>query len=82
MPSSFARGASAGITIVAGIPSLFAAQAIPCAWLPLEKATTPRARDSASKAVNRCQAPRILNAPIGCRDSALKATFIPLISCT
>ena len=31
VPSSFARGASAGITIVAGIPSLFAAQAIPCA---------------------------------------------------
>jgi hypothetical protein len=34
--SSFTRGASAGITIVAGTPSSRAASATPCAWLPDE----------------------------------------------
>ena len=36
-------GASAGITMAAGMPSSLAAAATPWAWLPDENATTPGA---------------------------------------
>jgi hypothetical protein len=36
-----------GMKIVAGMPSFCAASATPCAWLPAEAATTPRARSAA-----------------------------------
>ena len=36
-------GASLGITMVAGTPNRRAASATPCAWLPEDAATTPRA---------------------------------------
>jgi len=49
----FTRGASAGMTIVAGMPSIRAAAAIPWAWLPDEKATTPAARCAASSCASR-----------------------------
>ena len=42
--SSFERGASTGITSVAGIPMNRAAIATAWAWLPEENATTPRGR--------------------------------------
>ena len=57
-----------------------AAQATPCAWLPLDTPTTPRARSSSDRSVSRCHAPRILNAPTGCRLSALAHTVAPPIS--
>ena len=41
-------GASAGITMIAGMPSSLAASATPWAWLPEEKATTPRRAAPAS----------------------------------
>jgi len=40
-------GASAGMMIQDGSPSIVAAAATPCAWLPDEKATTPLARSAA-----------------------------------
>ena len=63
--SSFIRGAFDGITIVAAIPSFFAAHATPWAWFPLDTPTTPRVRSPSSRSDSRCQAPLILNAPIG-----------------
>ena len=45
--SSFGTGTPSGMKIVARMPSAFAASATPCAWLPAEAATTPRARSSA-----------------------------------
>jgi hypothetical protein len=51
---------------------------MPCAWLPEEKATTPLARSAAESDTSRHQAPRSLNAPIGCSDSALaKIVVLP-----
>ena len=40
--ATFTGAAFSGITIVAGTPSSAAAAATPCAWFPLESATTPR----------------------------------------
>jgi len=51
--STFTAGASSGMTITAGRPSSFAASATPWAWLPEEKATTPRVRWSASSWTRR-----------------------------
>jgi hypothetical protein len=44
--SSFTFGASLGMTMIAGMPRRRAAQATPCAWLPLETPTTPLAASS------------------------------------
>jgi hypothetical protein len=51
-------GASSGITMVAWKPSIAAAAATPCAWLPEEKATTARAWGCLSKYPGREQAAR------------------------
>src|SRR5512135_2655380 len=76
----FTRGASAGITIVAGTPSRRAAQATPCAWLPDENATTPALRCAASSCARRLYAPRNLNEPMCCRVSSLSRTRPPVSS--
>ena len=43
---SLGIGAPSGMNTVALIPSSWAASATPCAWLPADAATTPRARSS------------------------------------
>lgn len=48
--SSFTRGTSAGMAMTARMPKMRAAAATPCAWLPDEKATTPRALSAGSSA--------------------------------
>ena len=45
--TSFGNGAPTGMNTVDAIPSIDAASATPCAWLPALAATTPRARSSA-----------------------------------
>ena len=42
----FIAGASAGMAMTALTPNMAAEAATPCAWLPEEKATTPRLRSS------------------------------------
>ena len=49
-----------------------------CAWLPEEKATTPRARWSADSRDSALYAPRNLKAPPRCRFSHLKKTCAPV----
>ena len=56
------------------MPSMRAASATPCAWLPALAATTPRARSAASRRARRVYAPRILNEPVRCRFSHLSHT--------
>src|SRR5690606_28244606 len=68
-------GASPGITIVAGIPRRLAASETAIAWLPEEKATTPRRRWSGESCDKVLKAPRNLNAPPCCRFSHLKKTW-------
>ena len=63
--------------IVAGMPSCCAASATPCAWLPAEAATTPRARSARVSRESRWDAPRILNEPVRCRFSSLRKTGTP-----
>ena len=46
-------GAPSGMNTVASMPSILAASATPCAWLPAEAATTPRARSAASRRDSR-----------------------------
>jgi hypothetical protein len=75
--SSFDRGASAGMTMVAGAPTLAAAMATACAWLPEENATTPRARSASEIEKMKFAAPRILNAPPRCKFSHLKNASTP-----
>ncbi len=43
---TFGIGAPTGMNTVALMPSSCAASATPCAWLPADAATTPRARSS------------------------------------
>ena len=50
------RGASAGMMITLGTPNCRAARATPCAWLPEEKAITPRARVPSSSAETAARA--------------------------
>lgn len=60
------------MTIVAGMPKRFAAQATPWAWFPAEEATTgPRLPLSMSEAI-LLLAPRILKEPVFCRFSHLR----------
>ena len=72
--STFTGAAFSGITIVAGTPWSEAAAATPCAWLPLESATTPRAIRSAGVEASALKAPRNLNDPVRCRLSGLTKT--------
>src|SRR3954454_8284552 len=60
------------MTITAGAPRRRAARATPCAWFPDEYEMTPRARASGASDAIAAYAPRILNAPIGWRDSAFR----------
>ena len=39
-PATLVSGAVFGITVIAGMPSRYAAQAMPCAWLPAEAVMT------------------------------------------
>src|SRR5690606_6964102 len=66
--------------IVDSIPSSRAASATPCAWLPAEAATTPRARSSGVSLDMRLKAPRILYEPVRCSDSSLRYTGEPRCS--
>src|SRR5204862_100811 len=59
------------------MPSRRAAIATPRAWLPEEKATTPRARASGESWSRRFVAPRSLNAAPVCRHSHLSQTRPP-----
>src|SRR6476660_3406697 len=59
-----------------GTPSDCAAHASASAWLPALPATTPR-RARSPRAASLATAPRILNAPVRCRFSALSATGPP-----
>ena len=43
---AFGIGDPSGMKTVALMPSICAASATPCAWLPADAATTPRARSS------------------------------------
>src|SRR5581483_4156211 len=63
--STFTAGDVDGITTVAGMPARNAAKASALPWLPDEWVTTA----VGERAVTALTAPRILNAPIGCRLS-------------
>src|SRR5665213_4132538 len=63
--------------MTAGTPSSFAASATPCAWFPLENATTPPRFRSGETCAIVLYAPRNLNAPMRWRFSALRNTRAP-----
>jgi hypothetical protein len=63
--------------MVAGMPSSRAANAMACAWLPDENATTPARRWLSVKRDKALKAPRNLNAPMRCRFSHLKNSSAP-----
>ncbi len=69
-----------GMNTVAAMPSIDAASATPCAWLPALAATTPRARCASSSRASRVYAPRILNEPVRCRFSHFSHTGPPASS--
>ena len=77
MLSSLRAGASAGMTMIVAISRRLPACAIPCAWFPGEYAITPCARTAGSWDDSAFQAPRNLNEPVRCRDSALTSTRRP-----
>ena len=54
-PHALRRGASDGMTMVAGTPKIRAASATPCAWLPEDTATTPRCACPGSREERRCR---------------------------
>src|SRR5947207_7201781 len=66
--------------MIAVVPVIRAASATPWAWLPEEKATTPRARSPGESVTSLLSAPRILNAPARWSPSHLKNTRYPLAS--
>src|SRR5919112_2077313 len=74
---SLGIGAPSGMNTVALIPSIWAASATPCAWLPALAATTPAAFSSADRRDILRYAPRILNDPVRWRFSALIITGPP-----
>src|SRR5215204_2443828 len=63
--------------MVAAMPCCCAASATPCAWLPAEAATTPRARSSSESRAIRTAEPRTLNEPVRWRFSHLRCTGTP-----
>ena len=75
--STLGSAARSGMNTVARTPSVCAASATPCAWLPALAATTPRARCPASSRAIRVYAPRILNDPVRCRFSHFSSTGPP-----
>src|SRR5690349_10537024 len=66
--------------ITAGTPSGFAASATPCAWLPDEKASTPRRLASTGSWLIVLYAPRNLKAPPRWKLSHLRKTSRPASS--
>src|SRR6266566_7019272 len=75
--SRLESGASAGITMVAGILRIFAAAATPWAWLPDENATTPPPRALSGIDDSLLKAPRNLNEPVRCSISGFRKTLVP-----
>ena len=69
--ATFTGAAFSGITIVAGTPCSAAAAATPCAWFPLESATTPRSIAANGVDASALNAPRNLNEPVRWRLSGL-----------
>ena len=63
--STLIAGVVSGMTMRASIPRRRAASATPCAWLPAEAATTPRAASASSIRTIRLYAPRTLNENTG-----------------
>ena len=78
--ASLGTDASTGMYTTASMPSICAASATPCAWLPALAATTPRAFSSSGIRDRRVYAPRILNEPARCRFSHLRTTGAPATS--
>ena len=70
--STFAIGATVGITTVAGIPSSFPCHASACAWLPADAAITPIARCSWGSESSALRAPRSLKLPVNCCCSCFR----------
>ena len=74
------EGASFGITITAGAPTMRAPAATAWPWLPDEKATKPLFRFSSGVDRILFNAPRILNEPVFCSGSAFTSTLAPASS--
>jgi hypothetical protein len=70
-------GVVTGTTIVAAQPSVWAASATPCAWLPADAAITPRARSAAVRFAILLYAPRSLKEKTLCWSSRFKRTLFP-----
>src|SRR5579875_170076 len=70
-------GASIGMQITAGTTNNCAQSATAWAWLPDEKAITPRSRSSGASVEILLYAPRNLKAPPRCNCSHLNQTEIP-----
>ena len=68
--ASFAAGAVSGAITVQGIPRSRAHQATPCAMLPADAVSTPRASCCGGMFAIALAAPRILKDPIGWRFSS------------
>src|SRR5215470_16035635 len=64
----------------ARIPSMRAARATPCAWLPADEQTTPRARSSSESSDSLFSGPRILYEPVRWNISAFSRTSRPVSS--
>src|SRR4051794_9561690 len=62
------------------MPSSRAWYATPCAWLPADAATTPRARSSAERCARKLRAPRSLNDAVNCWFSYFTQSSAPAIS--
>ena len=76
MAALLTEGMSSGTTIVASMPSVFAARATACPWFPEEKVMTPDPGIFSSSTARRqaFMAPRNLKAPAFCRFSHLSQT--------
>ena len=72
--STLISGVVCGITMTARMPSRWAENATPCAWLPALAVMTPRARSASVRWAMRLYAPRSLKLKTGCRSSRLKRT--------
>src|SRR3954466_1129104 len=64
----------------ARIPSIRAARATPCAWLPADEQTTPRSRSSSVSSDSLFSGPRILYEPVRWSISAFSRTSRPVSS--
>jgi len=69
--------APSGTKTVAGAPNSWAAKATDWPWLPVEAASTPRARVAGSSWASRLTPPRTLKLPVGRWFSCLTETSVP-----